>query len=177
MILDSAGAPRSVVVSGKFWPTKVATNEADLLGRVFHTDKYTGVRSEISSVWQASGVANGPRDWQFLRHTRFLEQFQAGFVRQALVGVRLPARPHEFFPCVQVAARVGQNAVEIAFVRREQPAGGLAKLVAITQSVCSGVRMLLTCLLRLSARMSVIIFGRTDSRPSPFSIKSGTPRN
>ena len=57
-------------------------------------------------VHDAVGVANECRYWQFLRRARRAEQFQAGFVRQAVALLRVHrlVRPDEIFPSVLAAA-------------------------------------------------------------------------
>ena len=61
----------------------------------------------------AVGVAEERRHRQFLRRARLVEQFQAGFVRQAvaLAGVHLFARPLEVFSRVRAAARAGHEVI------------------------------------------------------------------
>src|SRR6266700_6270977 len=62
-------------------------------------------------------VSNQRRYRQFLRRARHAEQFEAGFVRQAVALLRVHglARPDEVFPSVLTTARARQNVVEAAF--------------------------------------------------------------
>ncbi len=73
-------------------------------------------------------VAQGDGDGQFLRGARGAEEFQAGFVREAVAfaGVHVFARPDEVFPGVASAARAGQDVIEAAFVGAQDASRVLA---------------------------------------------------
>src|SRR5258708_7410547 len=94
----------------------------------------------------AVSVADERRPRQLLRRARHTEQFQAGFVRQAvaLASVHRLVRPHEIAPFVLAATRTRKNVVEAAFVRAQQLAGVLTTIaVAPANRLCSALWALL----------------------------------